>query len=276
LRAGILIIMTWSRYAKLGPEVVDTAAHRALALEGAVQGHVLLKNEGGRLPLQAAKIRKLALIGPHANGSVIFLGGPNYHGDNTLIEQNTPLLRAGAKLPSAAVTYAEGCTVKCPSRDGFGAAVAAAAAADTVVLFLGLDDTIENEGHDRVSLELPGKQAALATAVAEAATSSVVVVLVNVRAAPACFGCVLAGCARSSHTSRHASAERVSHMRDGARWCVMDDIMPASRGGRSPSASSRTTRKWVPSWRPSCPARPARRQPSSCCWARPRSPACCP
>ena len=166
-------------YAKLGPEVVDTPANRALALEGAIQGHVLLKNEAGALPLQAEKVKKIAVIGPHANGSVIFLGGPNYHGDNELVSSNTPLLRAQAKLPNAEVTFAEGCNVSCPSISGFAAATAAAAAADTVVLFLGLDDTIENEGHDRVSLELPGEQMALATAVADAAKAPVIVVLVN-------------------------------------------------------------------------------------------------
>ena len=136
----------------LGPEVVDTPAHRALALEGAIQGHVLLKNEGPILPLQAQSVNRLALIGPHANGSVIFLGGPNYHGDNELVSLNTPLLRAQAKLPHAQVMYAEGCDVQCTDISGFSAATKAAADADTIIMFLGLDDTIENEGHDRVSL----------------------------------------------------------------------------------------------------------------------------
>eukprot|EP00966_Prymnesium_polylepis_P283683 6553917-Prymnesium_polylepis.2 len=62
-------------YASLGAEAVDTPAHRALALDAALQGVVLLKNEGGALPLRAAALGELALIGPHANGSLIFLGG---------------------------------------------------------------------------------------------------------------------------------------------------------------------------------------------------------
>ena len=166
-------------HAALGPEVVDTPAHRQLAIDGALQGHVLLKNEASRLPLKKESVKKLALIGPHANGSVIFLGGPNYHGDNDIVSSNTPLLRAQAKLPGATVTSTEGFTVKCSSSSGFAAATAAAKEADTVVLFLGLDDTIENEGHDRVSLELPGQQMDLATAVADAAKAPVIVVLVN-------------------------------------------------------------------------------------------------
>ena len=43
-------------YATLGAEAVDTPAHRALALDAARQGLVLLKNEGGALPLAAGKV----------------------------------------------------------------------------------------------------------------------------------------------------------------------------------------------------------------------------
>lgn len=57
-------------YAALGTEVVDTPASRQLALEAALQGLVLLKNEA-TLPLQAERLQSLALIGPHANGSLI-------------------------------------------------------------------------------------------------------------------------------------------------------------------------------------------------------------
>ena len=88
-------------FAHLGAEAVDSPANRALALEAALQGVVLLKNEWGILPLNKERIRTLALIGLHANGSLIFLGGPNYHGDNSLVLENTPLLRAKVWLPAA-------------------------------------------------------------------------------------------------------------------------------------------------------------------------------
>jgi hypothetical protein len=91
----------------------------------------------------------------------------------------SPLLRAQARLPHSEVTYALGCGVTDPSTAGFADATAAAAAADTVVMFLGIDGTVENEGRDRDSLELPGVQAQLAAAVAAAAKAPVVVVLVN-------------------------------------------------------------------------------------------------
>jgi beta-glucosidase len=66
---------------------VDTPAARALALQGARQGQVLLKNDNKLLPLDSRKLGKLALIGPHANGSLVFLGGQNYHGVNKLVDQ---------------------------------------------------------------------------------------------------------------------------------------------------------------------------------------------
>jgi beta-glucosidase-like glycosyl hydrolase len=181
-------------YSKIGPEAVDSPAHRALAIEGALQGIVLLKNEGATLPLPLYKpwapagpqikqqIKQLALIGPHANGSTIFLGGPGYHGVNEIVDQYTPLLRAQAWMGNYTnVTYALGCNVEADDDDegGFSEAVAMAAAADQVILFLGLDDFIDGEGQDRASLELPGVQAELAMAVATAAKKPIVVVLVN-------------------------------------------------------------------------------------------------
>ena len=149
-----------------------------------LQGLVLLKNDEQTLPLATSgdkAVRKIALIGPHANGSLIFLGGPNYHGDDTLVYDYTPVLRAKLHLPKAQVVYVPGCVdgVACSNASGFAAAAAAAADADAVVLFLGLDQTIENEGHDRDSLALPGQQQQLALAVAAASSKPVSVVLVN-------------------------------------------------------------------------------------------------
>ena len=166
-------------YAKLSAADVDTPAHRALALEAALQGIVMLKNDAATLPLNASTVGKLALIGPHANGSYIFLGGPNYHGVNTIVTENTPLQRARAWMPHANVSYSQGCTVAGSDTSGLDAAVATAAAADAVVLFLGLDETIENEGRDRTSLGLPGVQTELALRVAAASKAPITVVLVN-------------------------------------------------------------------------------------------------
>ena len=53
--------------------VVDFGAHRQLALEIAREGMVLLKNEGGLLPLKRGKVKSIAVIGPNADRPL--LGG---------------------------------------------------------------------------------------------------------------------------------------------------------------------------------------------------------
>jgi beta-glucosidase len=54
-------------------EISGAKAHRPLALEAARQAIVLLQNRGGVLPLKAAKMKRVAVIGPHA--AEVMLGG---------------------------------------------------------------------------------------------------------------------------------------------------------------------------------------------------------
>lgn len=64
---------------------------------------------------------------------------------------------------------------------GFAAAVAAAKTAEQVVLYLGIDGSVEGEGKDRHFVGLPPTQVALAKAVLDACGGSkpVVVILIN-------------------------------------------------------------------------------------------------
>lgn len=57
--------------------VIDSKEHQALALEAARKSIVLLKNEGGVLPLDRG-LEKIAVIGPNANDVGVLLG--NYNG----------------------------------------------------------------------------------------------------------------------------------------------------------------------------------------------------
>ena len=141
----------------------------------AEKGTVLLKNDG-ILPLtEAAKGLKIAFIGPQANYTQDMLSAPQYHGQNKLVDSNSPLMAAMRRGWS--VTYAQGCNVcdarprgypnmacEIPkanaSRANFSSALDAAKAAQVAVLFLGNDQSTEAENFDRSSLALPGAQQA--------------------------------------------------------------------------------------------------------------------
>ncbi|MEY4490039.1 MAG: hypothetical protein RIQ79_2547, partial [Verrucomicrobiota bacterium] len=54
-------------YAAISPSVINSAAHRAVALKAAQQSIVLLQNRGRLLPLDKAKLKRIAVIGPLAD-----------------------------------------------------------------------------------------------------------------------------------------------------------------------------------------------------------------
>jgi len=181
IRLGFLDPPASNPYADWGPERVDTPAARALALAGAVQGIVLLRNLNSTLPLKLGALHSLAVLGPHGNMTSAMQS--SYAGSNELVHRFTPLLRLQARAEplGVRVNFVAGV----PSADsndtsGVAAAAAAAASADATVLFLGLDQVLEREGLDRARLTLPPAQAALLEAVSAASSSAqLVVVLVG-------------------------------------------------------------------------------------------------
>jgi beta-glucosidase len=93
-------------YIDIPYSVVDSKEHRELALEATRKSIVLLKNKDNILPL-SKDIKKIAVIGPNADGDDVFLG--NYNGfPSNLV---TPLEGIRKKLPDAEVVYAQGCPV---------------------------------------------------------------------------------------------------------------------------------------------------------------------
>lgn len=79
----------------------------------------------------------------------------------------------------ASVLISEGCGITDSSKAGFADAVAAATAAEAVVMMMGLDTAnVEKEGHDRTSLGLPGAQLDLIKAVVAAVGGKKPIVLV--------------------------------------------------------------------------------------------------
>lgn len=99
--------------------VVANAEHLATARRVGAAGITLLKNEGNMLPLDATKIKTIAIIGPHAN----LAERGNYAG--TPSSSVTPLAALKEKLGSGTrVLYAEGARLIEGGRGG-GPAVAA-------------------------------------------------------------------------------------------------------------------------------------------------------
>ena len=173
-------------YASIPIEANDSPANQALALEVARQSLVLLKNEEQLLPLDK-NIGSIAVIGPNADDSMVLLG--NYYGTPSASVTVLEGIR-GVVTPGTEVHYARGCDIVRPGQDGFTKAVEAGAKSDVVVMVLGLSQQIEgeealSEGNaegslsqdDRQSLDLPGEQEALLTAVAATGTPVILVLL---------------------------------------------------------------------------------------------------
>ena len=130
---------------------VNTPHAQQLAHTAAVEGMVLLKNDG-TLPF-SKRVRKLALIGPWANATTLMQG--NYFGFAPYLV--SPLL--GARQAGFEVEYVFGTNVTTVNdTSGFPAAVAAARRADAVVFAGGLDETVERESLDRLNVTWPGNQ----------------------------------------------------------------------------------------------------------------------
>ena len=157
---------------------VRTPAHLALAREAAVRSVVLLKNDGDLLPLAPAQ--RIALIGPFASGQHDLIGPWNVYGDdNDAVDLATGLRRGLADASRLSVTAGSGIEAVLPG--GIDAAVAAALAADVVVLAVGESAAMSGEAQSRTAVVLPDAQAELVRAVV-AAGKPVVVVLKNGRA----------------------------------------------------------------------------------------------
>ncbi|XP_040384581.1 probable beta-D-xylosidase 7 [Oryza brachyantha] len=160
-------------YGRLGAADVCTPAHRALALEAAKRGVVLLKNEARLLPLRAAAVASAAVIGHNANDILALLG--NYYG--LPCETTTPL--QGIQKYVKNVKFVAGCNSAACDVAATDQATALAKSADYVFLVMGLSQKQEQEGLDRTSLLLPGKQQSLITAVASAAKRPVILILLT-------------------------------------------------------------------------------------------------
>ncbi len=166
---------------------------RALALEAARKSITLLKNENGFLPLDLDALNRIAVIGPHADSTV--LGGYS-----DVPQQSVSIVEGiRARVGDAAeVVYSEGARItetrgwwtdevvlSDPAEDRVrvAEAVEVARAADLAVVVVGDNEQTSREGWaeshlgDRSSLELVGMQDELVRAIVRTGTPTVVVLI---------------------------------------------------------------------------------------------------
>lgn len=175
-------------------QVVGSDAKRKIALEAAQQSITLLKNEGGVVPLNPAKVKAIAVIGPNADRTL--LGG--YSGKPT--QEVSVLQGIKARVgDSAKVLYAKGCDITLggswnqdevvpsnPEEDRklIAEAVKVAGQSDVIVLAIGGNEQTSREAWalnhqgDRANLGLIGRQDELVEAMI-ASGKPVIVLLFN-------------------------------------------------------------------------------------------------
>ncbi len=172
------------RLAKVTDEAGDfRKAARVLAREAAAKACVLAKNAKETLPLDPAKLKRVALIGPMGDDGDEMIGAWFAHGRG----EETVSLAAGLKaaMPDVAIDVVKGCALNTeaktttlqdgkavvvsddPSFYDAAAAVEAAKAADLVVMAVGELKGWTGENTSRAFLGLTGRQQELFDAVAE-------------------------------------------------------------------------------------------------------------
>ncbi|MCU1411606.1 MAG: beta-glucosidase [Rhodoglobus sp.] len=160
------------RAAHVGSQSQASSAHHALAREAAAESMVLLRNEGGLLPLDTAQA--VGVIGEFARSPRIQGAGSSQVNPTRL---DTALEAIGSIAP---VEFAPGYSFdkRVDPAPLIAEAVAVARRSEVVLLFVGLPAGDESEGYDRTHLELPAAQGRLIREVV-AANARTVVVLTN-------------------------------------------------------------------------------------------------
>lgn len=194
-------------YNQVGDKDIGSPTSRLLAKQVALESLVLLKNQGGVLPLPST-LKRIALVGPAANwtshssiGSYIgnYAGCENGPGGQINSDPRCHVVTLLESLTNAAggytLAYSPGCNINdAKDTGGIGAAVAAAAGADVIIAAVGLDTCQEDkcsegEANDRgvpggqfpaAGLDLPGAQLPLLQALRAAyPTTKIVAVFFN-------------------------------------------------------------------------------------------------
>ena len=162
-------MVPWSN---IGIDQNDTPEHQALALKVAEESIVLLKNNG-LLPLNRAKIKRIAVVGPNADSVDVLQGSYNGTASHAVTRLAGIRQVAGTGIE---VTYEAGCPLALknngsnqPTPEMTARAVAAAKSADIIIFVGGISPQLEAEEKrnvdsvgfsdgDRTRIELPSVQ----------------------------------------------------------------------------------------------------------------------
>ena len=154
-----LVLSTTAAMEK-APRSFDEKAHHELAQRAAAESIVLLKNEGGILPLKHGK--KVALIGD-------FALTPRYQGAGSSMVNPTKVDSLKDAMEAAELDMVGYCAgyerSGKPNKAYLDEAVSQAKMADVVILCIGLDESSESEGLDRTHIGIPAVQKQLLDAV---------------------------------------------------------------------------------------------------------------
>lgn len=179
-RLGLFDDPSTTPYWNVPLNVVGSPAFTAAAQQASRETLVLLKNLHGALPFPRGKT--VAIIGPHANAQGPQLG--SYLGQicpgtdvNDFSCVVTPAAAINASNTGGSVIVQQGCSISGSDKSGFAAAVAAAQAADVVVLMMGIDQSVEGESNDRTAIDLPGVQHDLIAAVAAVGKPTALIIM---------------------------------------------------------------------------------------------------
>ena len=178
-----------SEYDSIPYEVIECKEHQDMAYNAALKSCVLLKNDG-LLPLNKEKCGTIAVIGPNANSRHALIG--NYHGVPSRYVTALEGIQS-ITLGTNRVLYSQGCDLYQDSveelaqaDDRIAEAVAVAKRSDTVILVLGLDETLEGEegdtgnsykSGDKDDLLLPASQRRLLQKVLEVGKPTAVILM---------------------------------------------------------------------------------------------------
>jgi beta-glucosidase len=177
-------------------EVLARPAHRDVAQEAAEQAAVLLRNDNDVLPLNAAALRRVAVIGPLAHSArdtvgpwvfdhdlaetvTVLDGLRGYLGDQSAVSYEPGIAAPARTFPSMFDMWEGGQTAPAgfDPAAALDRAVRSAADADVAVVVLGERQEMIGGAASRAGLSLPGEQQPLLAAVAATGTPVVLVLM---------------------------------------------------------------------------------------------------